>query len=47
MGIPDRLTCLLRILYVSQEIAVKTLGETPGWKLGQEFDRLYIVTLFI
>jgi hypothetical protein len=36
MGIPDHLTCLLRILYVGQEVAVKTRhGTTDKFKIGK------------
>ena len=31
MGIPDHLTCLLRNLFVGQEITVGTLYETIDW----------------
>ena len=31
MGIPDRLTCLLRNLYAGQEAAVRTGHETTDW----------------
>ena len=31
MGIPDRLTCLLRELYAGQEATVKTGQETTDW----------------
>ena len=31
MGIPDHLTCLLRNLYASQEVTVKTGHETADW----------------
>ena len=31
MGIPDHLTCLLRILYTGQEAAVRTGHETTDW----------------
>ena len=31
MGIPDRLTCLLRNLYVGQEATVRTLSATTDW----------------
>ena len=31
MGIPDRLTCLLRNLYVGQEAIVTTRHETTDW----------------
>ena len=48
MGIPDYLTCLLRILYTGQEATVRT---EHGTRLVQNWERntsrLYIVTLFI
>ena len=31
MGIPDKLTCLLRKLYVGQEATVRTLYGTTDW----------------
>ena len=31
MGIPDRLTCLLRNLYASQKTTVRTLYGTTNW----------------
>ena len=31
MGIPDRLTCLLRILYMSQEATVRTVFGITDW----------------
>ena len=31
MGIPDHLTCLLRILYTRQEATVRTRQRTMGW----------------
>ena len=31
MGIPDHLTCLLRILYAGQEAAVRTGHGTTDW----------------
>ena len=31
MGIPDRLTCLLRNLYAGQEVAVRTGHGTTDW----------------
>ena len=38
MGIPDILTCLLRILYAGQEATVRTGHETMDWfKLGKEY----------
>ena len=38
MGIPDRLTCLLRNLYAGQEAAVRTGHETTDWfQIGKEY----------
>ena len=31
MGIPDRLTCLLRNLYAGQEATVRSVHETMDW----------------
>ena len=31
MGIPDHLTCLLRNLYVGQEVTVRTVHGTTDW----------------
>ena len=46
MGISNHLTCLLRILYVSQEATVTTRrGATDRFQIG--ISRLYIVTLLI
>ena len=40
MGIPDHVTCLLRNLYVSQEVIVRILHGTTDWlKLGKEFSK--------
>ena len=40
MGIPDYVTCLLRNLYVSQEVIVRILNGTTDWlKLGKEFSK--------
>ena len=36
MGIPDQLTCLLRILYAGQEVTVRTGHRPTDWfKIGQ------------
>ena len=44
MGIPEHITCLLRILYVDQEATVSTKHETKDWfKIGkgvQQGDKL-------
>ena len=48
MGIPDHLTCLLRNLYVGQEIIVRTGHETIDWfKIGERVPQGYTVTLLI
>ena len=47
MGIPDHLTCLLRNLYAGQEAAEPYMEQWTGSKLGKEYIRLYVVTLFI
>ena len=50
MGIPDRLTCLLRNLYAGQGATVRTGHETTDWfQIGKGvlWSRLYIVTLLI
>ena len=40
MGIPGRLTCLLRNLYVGQEATVRTRHGTTDWfKLGKEYNK--------
>ena len=48
MGIPDHLTCLLKILYAGQEAAIRTGHGTMDWfQIGKGVSRLYIVTLLI
>ena len=50
MGIPDHLTCLLRILYAGQEATVRTGHGTTcpnQLQIGKEYIKLYIVTLLI
>ena len=49
MGIPDRLTCLLRNMYAGQETVVRTGHRTTDWfQIGKRStSRLYIVTLLI
>ena len=37
MGIPDRLTCLLRNLYVDQEETELDMEQRTGSKLGKEY----------
>ena len=49
MGIPDRLTCLLRNLYSSQEATVRTLHGTTDWfriEKGVRQDCLLSLCLF-
>ena len=45
MGIPDRLTCLLRNLYAGQEETDPDMEKQTGSKLGKEDVKPYIVTL--
>ena len=46
MGIPDHLTCLLRILYVSQDARVRTTYETINWfKIGKGVHQGCILSL--
>ena len=47
MGIPDHLTCLLRILCAGQEATVRTEHGTADWfQIGKrDTSRLYIVAL--
>ena len=47
MGIPDHLTCLLRNVYVAQEVIEWNMGQrlVPNWE--RNMSRLYIVTLLI
>ena len=49
IGIPDRLTCLLRNLYAGQEATVRTGHGTTDWfpNRKRSTSRLYIVTLLI
>ena len=48
MGISEHLTCLLRNLYAGQEATVRTGHRTKdSSKLGKEYAKLLIVTLFI
>ena len=37
MGLPDRLTCLLRILYAGQEATELDMEQQTGSKLGKEY----------
>ena len=40
MGIPDHLTCLLRILYAGQEATVEPdMEQRAGSKLGKEYNK--------
>ena len=47
MGILDHLTCLLRILYASQETTVRTRHGTVVRNWERSMSRLYTVTLLI
>ena len=47
MGIPDHLICLLRNLYAGQEAVRTGHGTKDGSKLGKEYAKVHIVTLFI
>ena len=50
MGIPDRLTCLLRNLCVGQEATELDMEQQTGSKTRKEYVKalwLYIVTLLI
>ena len=48
MGIPDRLTCLLRNLYAGQEATVRTGHGTTDWfQIGKRVSQGNIVTLLI
>ena len=49
MGMRDHFACLLRNLYAGQETTVRILDmeQWIGSKLGKEYFKLYIVTLFI
>ena len=45
MGIPDHLTCLLRNLYVGQEVAVRTGHGTTDWfQIGKGVCHSYILS---
>ena len=45
MGIPDHLTCLLRNLYVSQEVTVRTRHGTTDWsQIGKGVCQGYILS---
>ena len=37
MGIPDRLTCLLRNMYVDKEATQPNMGQVTGSKSGKEY----------
>ena len=58
IGITDHLTCLLRNLYVGQEVTEVDIEQQTGSKSGKEYivqigkgvyyrERLYIVTLLL
>ena len=45
MGIPDRLTCLLRNLYAGQEVTVRTRHGTTDWfQIGKGVHQGYILS---
>ena len=45
MGIPDHLTCLLRNLYVAQEVTVRTGHGTTDWfQIGKGIHQGYILS---
>ena len=45
LGIPERLTCLLRILYAGQEATVRTGHETTDWlQIGKGVRQDYILS---
>ena len=45
MGIPDHLTCLLKILYAGQEAAIRTRHGTTGWfQIGKGVHKGYILS---
>ena len=46
MGIPGHLTCLLRNLRIKKQQIEPDMEQKTGSKLGKEYVRLYIVTLF-
>ena len=46
MGIPDHLTCLLRNLFVDQEVTVRTGHRTMDWfKIGKRVCQRCILTI--
>ena len=47
MGIPDHLTCLLRNLYVGQEVTEPDMKQLTGSQLEMDTTRLGIITLLI
>ena len=48
MGIPDRLTCVLRNLFVGQEATVRTLhGKTDWFKTGKGVWQGYILSPYL
>ena len=47
-GIPDHLTCLLRMLYARQEARVRTRhGKTDWFKIGRGIGQVYILSLYL
>ena len=48
MGIPDRLTCFLRNLYVGQEATVRTLYGTTDWfKIEKGVQQGYLLSSYL
>ena len=45
--VPDHLTCLLRHLYAGQEETQPEKEQLTDYKLGKEYERLYVVTVLI
>ena len=47
MGIPGQLTCLLRNLYVGQEVIEPDMEQQTGSKLGKEYDWTITTTMYV
>ena len=47
MEVPDHLTCLLRNLYVGQEVTEPDMKQLTGSQLEMDTTRLGIITLLI
>ena len=45
MGLPDRLTCLLRNLYAGQEVTEPCMQQPTGSGLRKEYDKAVYCTL--